>query len=218
MMHVTNYGTAFVLLQDERILSEAEAVTIFQGAFERINVVSPMLGVSFDGTHLMPSIGGMGQSHLKCEFTLTIKAQAEITSLSKAKAQARKAVAKLRKAYRGNADGLAVAYVTMFGTLKIEGEGARATNYGVGYTLTVNSGDTAEARKMVEKLTKIRNKDSRNDKAMEQLHLTMEAEVTDVMLACGFGEMFLEILENVQPLQTITKSLAEAETEATMAA
>ena len=213
-MNVPSYGTSFVLIQDERILSIEEVKEIFHGVFGKIKLVAAVLGVSFDGNYLMPSANGMAQSHLKCEFTLSVKAQAEIVRLSVARERVRKSIAKLRKAHKGDADSFAVEYVRTFGTLKIEGEGARATNYGIGCTLTINGGDTQEAREVVEMLTTIVNKDSRNERALESLYLTTIDEVCDIMIACGLGDEFLAIFENIRPNEIVTKRLSEYEESA----
>jgi hypothetical protein len=193
-MNIAAYGTVFNLVQNRQTLNLDQAKEILQNAFVKVGIAANNIGVSFDGKHLVPSADFMGQTHKKCEFTAHVSSQGvEICKVSQGKAKARKTVAKLQQSYTG--DELAVQYILACGTIKIEGKGARSTNRGSGYTLTIDSGDTQEARSMVKRLTTIVNKDSRNDKATGNLYLTTEDEVGDVMIACGLGELFIEKAE-----------------------
>ncbi|MFW5871465.1 MAG: hypothetical protein ACOCUT_00005 [bacterium] len=213
MLNVSNYGTDYVLIANNHILDNEEINKLFLNTLAEIGIDSPMMGVTFDGLYLVPSVGGFAQTHKKCEFTMAIKAQAEIAKLSAARGRMRKAISKLKKEHKGSKDEFAIAYVKAFGTIKIEGEGARSTNYGIGCTLTVNSGDAQEAKEIIEKMTIVCNKDSRNNRATHSFYLTTENEVADVMIACGFGDYFLQIIEEIKPNQVFTKTLTEIQTD-----
>lgn len=80
-MFVWNYGTAYVLMANSRVLTGDEARDIFRNALGKIQLAdSDGITVSFDGNHLVPAVMGMAQTHRQCEFTLFVKGKAEILS------------------------------------------------------------------------------------------------------------------------------------------
>ena len=91
-MNISNYGTQYVLINNDRILSLEEATEVFKEAFSKVRLVSPMLGASFDGSHLIPSADFMGKQYLKCEFMAQVKTQGiEVVKISKVRRNAAKA-------------------------------------------------------------------------------------------------------------------------------
>jgi len=207
-MNIASYGIVFHLELSGRILSIAEATEILSIAFKKINLHSDNVGVSFEDDKLIPSENWMAQTYKKVEFTCAVINQGILIRKVGAKhAATRRAIAKLRQvATNGSFD---TDYIRSCGTIKIEGIGARATNRGDGFTLTVASGDTQEAKAVVEKFTTIKNKDCRNKKATEVLVLTMYDEVADVMIALGLGDLFIEKAESIGANETWSRSLCE---------
>jgi len=97
-MFTRNYGTAYVLFNDGRILSENEALDIFRTNLGYVNLCdAPSVGVSFDGNHLMPSVNGMAQTHLAPTFTVKVRGKVEIFLPKIAEQKARQAERMSRK-------------------------------------------------------------------------------------------------------------------------
>ena len=205
----------FNLSRNGEILPPEQVETIVANAAEAIGIVDGIvgsfIGAFFDGKHLIPSIMGMGQTHKKCEFSAAVKAQGcEIEKIRKpSKNRQAAAKAKLRdlSAADGDQVAYAVEYLREYATLRIEGVGGRKTNYGNGYTLSINSGDAIDAREQAETLVVIQNDDK--NEGVGVYKLTRFDEVAAAMEAVGLGEKFLAIVATIGKGEVVQRKLSD---------
>lgn len=205
-MYARNYGTDYYLIDNGRILSEEEALIILSNNLSNVGLSDNNgIGISFDGTHLVPTVNGMAQTHLAPTFTVKVKGEAEVKKASKSRRTAVKA-RRIKSTDKDEAE-YAAEYIREYGTIHIEGIGGCKTNYGNGYTLTINSGDADEARRMAEVFTVIVNNDKNEGEGVYKL--TCMAEVGAVMEAIGLGNVFHSVAETIKKGQVWTKKLSE---------
>lgn len=207
-MNIAAYGSVFNLVQNRQTLNLDQAKEILQNAFVKVGIAANNLGVSFDGTHLVPSADFMGQTHKKCEFTAHVTSQGvKVTKVSKTRQNAAKAKRRNLKGVDSDAVEYAVEYIKEYGTLRIEGVGGRKTNFGNGYTLTINSGDANEARQQAEVLTIIENNDKNDSDGVYKL--TCMAEVAAIMEGIGLGKAFYAIAESIGKGEVVNRKLTD---------
>ena len=198
--------STFNLKKDNAVVIAEIVIEVLNSAAKKIGV--PATGVFFDGKHLIPSVMGMGQTHKKCEFTNYVKAQGfDIAKPSKTRQNAAKAKKRDLSAISGDQIEYAALYLREYGTLRIEGVGGRKTNYGNGYTLTINSGDAIEAREQAETFAVIENNAKNDSEGVYKL--TCMAEVAAVMEGIGLGKAFYGIADTVKKGEVVTRKLSE---------
>jgi hypothetical protein len=201
----------FNLTKNGNAVSAEDVIEIINKAADKVGIVAQHIGVFFDGKHLIPSVMGMGQTHKKCEFTGAIKAQGCEVEKVRKPSKVRQAAAKSKLRDLSAADANQVEYATEYlreyGTLRIEGVGGRKTNYGNGYTLTINSGDAQDAREQAETLVVIQNSDK--NEGVGVYKLTRMDEVAAAMQAVGLGAKFYSIAESIGKGEVYQRKLSE---------